>query len=188
MKNNISKFSILCATIIVVCMSIFVSYNSIAAEGDEPSSLAGTIMTVTKDTIARSQPDEGADVVVVFSKGENIFVVDEKNGWYEIFYQGETAYVKSASYVPNDAGAENSSSVSAVAETSINEGLVEEFKQKEQFDVTYVDSFEKQQRRNRNALVWKIIIGVLVVAIIAVSIIVGIKNSKKSQDGESDKK
>ena len=58
------------------------------------------------------------------------------------------------------------------------EELDKEFTQKEQLDSTYVESYLIQQRRARIALVWKILIVALVGAIIAVSIVIGVRNSK----------
>ena len=155
-------------------MDLVIFSNKIQVFADETANISGTVMTVNMDVSAYEKPDENSSVIVTFKAGENVFVTEKTDEWLKIFYQGKTAYINR-----NDNSADE---IASVAEASINESLEAEFKQKEQFDITYVDSFERQQKRNRNAMIWKIVIGVLVLAIVAISVIIAVKNMRNGSD------
>ena len=150
MKKSISK--VLCLImLLVIAISFAPSIKSLAFDNDKVT--------------ARKEANDSAEAVATFSAGDSIFVVSEENGWYKIYYKGEYAYVNT--------------SFDAAAQEEVEE-LKQEFQQKEQIDITYVESYQKQLKRAKNALIWKIVIGGLVAAIIVVSVVVGIKNSKAS--------
>ncbi len=193
MNNKFSGISIIFLIVTILCASFFSFHVSFAKDvNSSQESISGSVMTIIQDTVARSDPDEGASVVVKLSKGDSIFVVGENDGWYEIFYKGKSAYVKVTGTSTGNANDEEISV--AAADSNVNSVLEEEFKKKQQFDVTYVDSFERQQRRNRSALVWKIVIAVLVVSIIVISVVIGIRNRNsivnedEDNNSESDKR
>ncbi|WP_022775332.1 SH3 domain-containing protein [Butyrivibrio sp. AE2015] len=194
MNNKFSEISIIFLIVTILCASFFSFHVSLAKDvNSSQESISGSVMTIIQDTVARSAPDEGASVVVKLSKGDSIFVVGENDGWYEIFYKGKSAYVKVTGTSTGNANDEEIS-IAAAADSNVNSALEEEFKKKQQFDVTYVDSFERQQRRNRSALVWKIVIAVLVVSIIVISVVIGIRNRNsivnedEDNNSESDKR
>ncbi len=193
MKKNIFKNIYL---IIVLGMLLFVAGPTISAYAsdytEQSNTVSGEVVTLNSSVQARKEPSDDADVLFEFSAGESIYVVGEDNGWCEIFYKGETAYVK------KDQIGEESIASSEASGDILKEELEDEFTQKQQFDITYVDSFHKQQVRDRNAMIWKIIIIVLVVAIIAISVVMTIRmknknneakdsNSDKEQGGSEDK-
>ncbi len=167
MKKSISRF--LCLFMLFIIAFSTFSLNNIPAMAMDNSnkSITGTTMTLNSDAIVRTAANDNAEIVTNLSSGDLIFVVKEENGWYQIYYKGEFAYVK----IPNDAEA-------ATLAMSSSEELDKEFTQKEQLDSTYMESYLIQQRRARIALVWKILIVALVGAIIAVSIVIGVRNSK----------
>ena len=66
----------------------------------------------------------------------------------------------------------------------LNKELEEQKKESE----LMAESLERQERIKRNALIWKIVIGVLVVAIIIVSVVIALKNKKADEANEEDKK
>ncbi len=173
MKKSILR--LLCLFMLfLIALSIF-STNKIntLAGSSSNEGINGTVMTLEADAIARREASENSEAVASFSAGDSIFVVSEENGWYKIYYKGDYAYVQ----------ASNDSNVATVAMSSSAE-LDKEFNQKEQIDITYVESYLKQQKRARSALVWKIIICVLVVGIIATSVVIGISNAKGKKDGD----
>lgn len=76
-----------------------------------------------------------------------------------------------------------------VTEDDLGEALDKEFKEYERQDAAVSEAFEREQQAKRNALIWKIVIGVLVVAIIALSVVIAVKNKKadEEEDQEDDK-
>ena len=85
---------------------------------------------------------------------------------------------------------ENEEIIEGLTEEQVQE-LKDEFVEKYGEEVDAVDEAEaaveaeiqeRQQEVQNNALIWKIVIGVLVVAIIAVSIFIALKNRKNSEE------
>ena len=67
------------------------------ADGSQNANVQGNLMAAAVDTIGRGQPSENAASVVELPVGTHLFVVgEETDGWYEIYYQGKTAYVPSS--------------------------------------------------------------------------------------------
>ena len=150
----------------------FTSYaNDEASFSESGVSISGFPVVLTNDVKAYSTPSESGDVANTFAGGEAVFITGEDGGFTTIFYKGETLYIKTSDISDNIADADSGS-----------DELAAEFEQKAQNDVTYIDSYLRQQRSQRNALIWKIIIGALVAAIIIISIVIGVKNNKKAEN------
>ncbi len=173
MKKSISRFLCLFMLFIIAFSMFSLNKLNTMASGSSHESITGTAMTLTSDASMRVAANDNAEIVTNLSAGDIIFVVKEENGWYQVYYKGDYAYVK----VSNDSGDSQGTDVATVSMSSTEE-LDKEFTQKEQLDSTYVESYLIQQRRARIALVWKILIVALVGAIIAVSIVIGVRNSK----------
>ena len=141
--------------------------ESAAAE----TNLAGSLMMLTEDTQARENPDEGAAVVVDLSAGAQLLVTGEKDGWYEIFYQGKIAYVPMAS---------------ATVSTEVDqEALDEEMRREEEEGAAFVESLEAQRKAAKRSRVWQIIIIVLIVAVFLTGVMSAVKGAKANDKGNS---
>ena len=119
---------------------------------------------------AYEQKDTSSNVIAEFSEGDSIFVTGADENWTEIFYKGETGYI------PTDQiGNENIAAAEKSAEELGQE--VEDEINKNDLDTSIaIDNYMRKQKQELNSLIWKIAIGVLVAAVIAVSIIIGIMN------------
>lgn len=56
----------------------------------------GQMMIASKQVEAKETTEESAGTVVVYEKGDAVFVVGEKNGWYEAVYRGKSCYIPKA--------------------------------------------------------------------------------------------
>ncbi len=134
--------------------------ESAAAEGN----LSGSLMMLSEATQARENPDEDAAVVVELPAGAQLLVTGEEDGWYEIFYQGKTAYVPMAS---------------ATASTEVDqEALDEEMHQVEEEGAAFVESLEAQRKAAQRSRIWQIIIIVLIVAVFLTGVVSAVKSAK----------
>lgn len=142
----------------------------------DQGTLSGQIMTLSDNTNAYATTDESAEVVHSFNKGETVYVVGESDGWYQIFYKGEDLFIPSSS-ITSEAALEAQKQSEELAE-EVNE----ELKAAEKKDVAEIEAYWRQRKSERNAMLWKIIIAILVVAIIAVSVVTGIQNAKADKE------
>ena len=152
---------------------------SFSAEGQ---SFTGQVMTLSEDTNAYAEPNETSDVIHKFSAGESVFVTDDSNGWFQIFYQGDTLFIPNSS-ISHESEVEAREQAEELAEDI--EGELENIDKRATLEM---EALERQARSQRNALIWKIVIAVLIVAIIAVSVVIGLKNKKGDEKKEEEKK
>ena len=180
------KKSLLKIIILAVCL-IFISepVKSLASDSETAShdaqSFAGYVMTLSEDATAYTSADETSEAVQNFSAGDSVFVVGEQEGWYQIYYKGETLYITDSSITQ-----ENVEEAQKEAE-ELSQGLKEEQEALDKRAAAEIEAFERENRSQRNAKIWKIVIGVLVMAIIAVSIVIGIKNKKMDEEDKEAK-
>ncbi len=147
----------------------------------ETSAISGQALTLSNAADAYVSPDTSSEKKASFAAGDYVFVVSENGGWYEIFYKGETLYIPSEA-IPQDALASAQAQAQETAEAA-----AQELEQQEKQAAASSEAFVRQQRAERNALIWKVVIGILVVAIIVVSIIIAVK-SKDDQKAEEGAK
>jgi hypothetical protein len=172
------------AAVCITCMIITVMPVLAAEPTSEVSftmdaqSVSGQVITLSEDAKAYTSADESTDVAESFSKGDTVYVVEEANGWYQIFYKGENLYIPVSSIT-----SENVQESQKQAE-ELAKDVDEELKAAEKNDVAEIEAFWRQRRSQRNALIWKIVIAILVVAILVVSVVTGVKNSKAEADKE----
>ena len=172
MKKGMKKSIIVLTTVVLLLCGSVLGGITVFAEGsttysEDAVSIPGGLLILGKDADAYDVPAEGANVVHHFAAGETVFLTGEEGDYKTIFYKGETLYIRSEDTVSATDG-----------DAALQDELQEEMKLTAQADITYVDSFLRIQKSERNALIWKIVIAVLVVAIIAVSVVIGIRNSK----------
>ena len=183
-----NKRKVVLAAIIVALSAMTYSFDVSATADDggpaivkEQSSFVGVVKELTFDADAYASKDTSSEVKMSFYKGDSVMVIGESDGWYEIFYGGETLYLQDLGEGLEDP---------AVAESDTQEeevaALDDEFEAYKQQDAVVSEAFVRQQRAEKNALIWKIVIAVLVVAIIAVSIVIALKNKKTDDDTEWD--
>ena len=173
---------------LAICLACLISFGAVqkvyASDSDvsfsqDAQSVSGQIIALSEDAKAYASPDESADVVQSFSKGETVYVLGESDGWYQIFYKGETLYVKNSA-ITNEDSLESQKQAQELAQE-----VTEELEEAKKQDVIDTETYERQKISKRNALIWKIVIGVLVAAMLIVSVIIGIKSSKANKESKS---
>ncbi len=142
--------------------------------------VSGRLYTIDSDSQAHVSMDVSSEVKHEFKAGESMFVTNITDGWYEVYYQGELLYVRDNA-ISDEAMASNEQSFEEQVEA-----LDKEFDEMEKADKTYIDSLQQQRIRERNSLIWKISIAVLIVLILGVSIFIGISNNKKAAKDSKD--
>ena len=131
-------------------------------------------MMLSEATRARENPDEDAAVVVELPAGAQLLVTGEEDGWYEIFYQGKTAYVPMAS---------------ATASTQVDqEALDEEMHRVEEEGAAFVESLEAQRKAAQRSRIWQIIIIVLIVAVFLTGVVSAVKSAKAEDKKDTGSK
>ena len=149
--------------------------NTEGEQGQSTQSFTGQIVTLSEDSKAYSQQDENSEVVHSFLKGETVFVVETTDDWYQIYYQGENLYIPINSITYEDVIEANKQ---AEEQAQI---VTEELEEAEKAEEISLESLERRRISQRNALIWKIIIAGLVVAIIIVSVVIAISNVKNDK-------
>lgn len=138
------------------------------ADGSQNANVQGNLMAAAVDTIGRGQPSENAASVVELPVGTHLFVVgEETDGWYEIYYQGKTAYVPSSDLT-----------VSAAVDTA---ALEQEMQKIGEEDSAFIESLEMQRKAVSRSMVWRIVIVSLMVLFFITGIISALKGKKISK-------
>ncbi len=187
--NKVIKMIALLACMAMLMGSAVISYASDvsveATEGvsfrENGASYTGQVVALDSEATAYSEKDTSSAVVMNFAAGDTVYVTGEDSEWFEIFYKGETMYI-SRGAVSDEAYQQSQAQAQELAEQVTEELEVQE-KQAEAF----AETFEKYKRGQKNAMIWKIIIGVLVVAIIAISVVAALKNNKNGDKGSKNK-
>lgn len=177
MKKEIIKlFAIVfCLLFFILPVRAFASDSDVSFS-EESQSFTGQVMTLSEDANAYAGPDDTSAVVHSFVAGETVFVTDDSNGWFQIFYQGETLYIPNTSI-----GQQEAIEAQEQAE-ELTKDIESEMEAIDKSATLEMEALERQARSQRNALIWKIVIAVLVVAIIAVSVVIAFKNKKEDEN------
>ncbi|MBR4667563.1 MAG: hypothetical protein IKO76_02260 [Butyrivibrio sp.] len=180
--KNCRRFSkvISCVAALAMVMAVVTTckVTALADDSDVPFKEEAVVITgypiaLPQAATAYDAPSEDANVVHEFAAGDPIFKIGEDNGYIVINYKGESLYIKSDVFDAESMAAAEASNAAQAEEVS------KELEQMQQNDQTYVDSYMRQVKSQRNALIWKIVIGVLVALFVAISVIIAVQNSKK---------
>ncbi|MCR4754190.1 MAG: hypothetical protein K5868_01545 [Lachnospiraceae bacterium] len=146
------------------------------------SPTSGTVTKLEKDAKAFAQENDSSEVIAEFSKGDSVFVVNVSDDWTEIYYKGENAYIPS-----EQISGENIASAEKSAQ-DIGRAIDEELEKNDRQTGIEIDNYLRKQRQKVNSLIWKVAIGAILAAIIAVSVLIGImnKDNVKKNAKESD--
>ncbi len=149
---------------------LFVGGVSIRAQ--EPETMEDKIainalITADTDIEARSEPDEGAAVVLQISQGQSLLVVGESGNWYQIFYQGQYAYVPKENVKVQDMDLE---------------ALEEEMSREAEEGAAFIESLEMHRSAARRTRIWGAVIIVLILAILVVGVVSAIKKKREPQE------
>lgn len=181
----LSRF-IICIAALGIFAAVFSTLNVTALAEDVPFKeesivITGMVIYLDEPAIALDAPSDNANVVHEFAAGDPIFKIGEDGGYIVISYKGDSLYIKSETVSDETiAAAEASNAVMAEAVAKESEQLFER-------DLTFIDSYLRQQQRQKNALIWKIVIGVLVALFIIISVVIAVQNNKKGNDKKNDK-
>ena len=160
---------------VVFAILVLISRN-IEAEESESVLTSGTVTRLEGSATAYEQKDISSKVIAEFSEGDSVFVTDVEDSWAEIFYKGETGYIP-----VDQIGHENIAAAEKSAE-EIGQAIDEELKKNDIETSVGIDNYLRKKNQELNALIWKIIIGALVVVIIVVSVIIGRMNKEGSKE------
>lgn len=185
-KVSVVALIILITVIFVLWQDVTIDRTASGLKASEAltsaSPTSGTVTKLEKGAKAFAQKDDSSDVIAEFSKGDSVFVVNVSDDWTEIYYKGETAYIPSEQISgENIAGAEKSAQ-------DIGRAIGEELEKNDRQTGIEIDNYLRKQRQKVNSLIWKVAIGVILAAIIAVSVLIGIinKDNAKKNVKESD--
>lgn len=135
-----------------------------AAENEDISELS-QLMTAKESVEMRAAPNDGAEVIMSYQKGDFVFVTGETaDGWYRAIYQDKTGYIPSTSL-----------SLQEMDVAALDEEMAQT-EEEAKFVVEVVERYRSQARRSK---IWGGVIIVLVLGIFATGIISGITSAKK---------
>lgn len=185
-KVSVVALLILITVIFVLWQDVTIDRTASGPKASEAltsvSPTSGTVTKLEKDAKAYAQEDASSKVIAEFSKDDSVFVVNTSGDWTEIYYKGETAYIPSEQISgENIAGAEKSAQ-------DIGRAIDEELEKNDRQTGIEIDNYLRKQRQKVNSLIWKVAIGGILAAIIAVSVLIGImnKDNAKKNVKESD--
>lgn len=177
MKRVLPKIALFIAVLTFAFFPLVVqASDSDISFSEDAQSLSGQVMILSEDTKAYASPSETSEAKQSFSKGESVFVVEEADDWYQIFYKGEQLYIPSSSFDEKALDDAKEQAAELAQEAS------DELKAAEKRDVVEIETIERQRESYRNSIIWKIVIGVLVAIIIIISVIIGIKNARSDKE------
>lgn len=152
--------------------------DAIAAESSEYNSVQnyeGRLMSLTESVKAYDSKSTTGNVVKEYFAGDMVFLVDEDDSWYTIFFDDQLLYIEK----PSNGDA-------AIMLASDTEALDAELARKAKNDEAWVASFVSQLRAMRNARIWRVGIIIVIVGLVAYIVYKGVKEngSKDSKDKE----
>lgn len=135
-----------------------------AAESTDISELS-QLMTAEESVEMKATPDDGAEVIMSYQKGDSVFVTGETaEGWYRAIYQDKVGYIPKAALSPQE-----------IDVAALDEEMAQT-EEEAKFMVEVVERYRDQARRSK---IWGGVIIVLVLGIFATGIISGITSAKK---------
>ena len=169
--------------IIVALMTFIMAFSIMSFD----SQAANKIINLKSDVDILVSPEDGADVLVSFKKGDPVFVTGFQNGYYVVLYQGKTGYFSTATSLAQSSDVvidENSEDADGVLDTILEEDdtfddagggdviaeLDSEFKtgaEEMDYVISEIDSAEKARK---SSVIWGAVIAVIIILIFALSI------------------
>lgn len=169
--------------IIVALMTFIMAFNIMSFD----SQAANKIINLKSDVDILVSPEDGADVLVSFKKGDPVFVTGFQNGYYIVLYQGKIGYFSTATSLAQSSDVvidENSEDADGVLDTILEEDdtfddagggdviaeLDSEFKtgaEEMDYVISEIDSAEKARK---SSVIWGAVIAVIIILIFALSI------------------
>lgn len=142
--------------------------NAVQTEDGSGISEMSQLMTAEEDVDMKTAPEEGAEVIRSYQKGDSVFVTGKTpDGWYRVVYQDKEGYVPQT--------------VLSVQEIDVA-ALDEEMARTEQEAKLVVETVDRYRTEARRSKIWGSVIIVLVLGIFATGIISGIKSSKGKEE------
>lgn len=130
----------------------------------------GRLMTADRDVDMKAAPEEAAEIIMSYKKGNSVFATEETaNGWYRVIYQDKEGYV------PKDA--------LYIQEIDVA-GLDAEMARLEEETKYIVESVEKYRAEARRAKIWGSVIAALIIGIFAFGIASGIRGKNRPKREE----
>lgn len=183
--------------ILVALMTFIMAFNIMSFD----SQAANKIINLKSDVDILVSPEDGADVLVSFKKGDPVFVTGFQNGYYVVLYQGKTGYFSTSTSLAQSSDVvidENSEDADGVLDTILEEDdtfddagggdviaeLDSEFKtgaEETEYLVSEIDSTEKARR---SSIIWGVIIGLLIILIFALTIVSKVLERKRTKSAE----
>lgn len=142
-----------------------------AQEMLEVSPFSG-LMTATEKIDAKESPNKEAETILSFEIGDILYVTGEtENGWYQISYQGQTAYVMKNVLKEQEMDVE-AMDAELLAQEDEGRMIIEE-----------VERYRAEVKRSR---IWGTVIVLLIIGIFATGIISTVKGEKEKKDEEAE--
>lgn len=141
--------------------------RALPTKAAEAKTVEGILQQITIDTELMETPDENADVLEKLEAGTALIVYGEpEDSWSRVEYKGMKGYIKS--------------DVLEKYSTGQDEELEQEFSMVDEEISRTADEYEFEKNEKRSSRVWMTIIGVLVVAILALGVVSALKKEKET--------
>ena len=163
-KRNVYKkiaARLIVFTVALLTFWIAPAFYSGAAE----EQLSGEIITLSEDAGAYALPSETSEIVKEFKAGDVVLKTNDTPNYIEIYYQDQTLYI---------------SKKNLSVEASANEALAAEMEKQSQIDKSWIESYVSQMKAIRNARIWRTVIIILIVAVVAVIIFKSVTHKEGS--------
>ncbi len=170
----------------VLIFSIGFTNLKVKAESDavpfsnESVEITGSIVSLDQDVKAYASASEDADVLHEFKAGDSILISGQDGDFVTIYYAGETMFIKSDS-ISKAAIADSEEKAKELEEAVKNEAEI-----RNQQNQSYVDSFIRQEESQKRAMVWRIVIGALIVGLLIISVIIGVRSRGAGEEKEAN--
>lgn len=172
---SITMVTMIAAVVFTVCASFTYAVISYAQEeNSENITFTGELATLNEDADAREAADISSNVITSFKTGDPVYITERLDGWIQIYYKGENLYIK-----------DDNGNVASVNDTS---DVSAEMEKQAQTDKAWIESYESQLKAERNARIWRVIIGVIIVGLVAYIVYKTIQQNKTGEKTEKKKK
>lgn len=164
--------------IVVAFVALMFSLGVAPVVAVQARSLTILEMLQTEERVeTRVEPSENAEIGKVYEAGEVLLIVEGGNEqWHAVAYQGNVYYVKKAETVNLKTPVitvedlENDTTKEVVMDDAFKEELKAEMEVGVHEGKAYVESYTRYQEETNQKRIWGAIIGVLIAAILGVSI------------------
>lgn len=170
--------------VLAVTLFVAVGYPISARANAEGEITVSQIMTAMQDIDAKAEPDSNAETIFSYEAGASVLVSGEtENGWYIVFYQGETGYIDKNTLVDPVAAIDSDRSQSVLEAQEIDiEALDAEMEEMQMESKIVVEEVERYRAEASRSRIWGTVIVILVIVIFAVGIISTVRAEKKKKE------